>query len=99
MRAKAIYSTCKSDSEKLSMGFFATFSLSLSTGWMDRILRIFHKTEATRFWNNQMVAHPPSGKVEISAMDFTGQELTFYSIKPLRYGGLFDVASSISYLG
>lgn len=46
-----------------------------------------------------MVAHPLSGKVEISAMDFTGQELTFYSIKPLRYGGLFDVASSISYLG
>ena len=32
-------------------------------------------------------------------MDFTGQELTFYSVKPLRYGGLFDVASSISYPG
>lgn len=66
---------------------------------MDRILRIFHKTEVTRFPNNHTVAHPLSRKVEISAMDFTGQELTFYSVKPLRYGGLFDVASSISYPG
>lgn len=100
MRAKVLSATTRLNPLKTSCGIRCLLSV-FPIYWLNRPgLQEYRKGKSckmeTRSANNHMEGYPLSRNI---CFELCGsKKLKLYNIKPLRFGGLFDITASISYL-